>query len=291
MTRPLAAIVAVTAIAVVFVAAGAAGPRADSRDAEAFLDRAREGTRRYHNSQIAVDDGFTRVGAEFPAMGEHWVSFARILEDSFVAERPSVLIYVSTDSGRRLAGVGYTRLMTGKSAPPEFPGWDAWHEHNGEVDEESLPLRHGSHASSPAGDSAAPRLAILHAWAWSENPRGAFETDNWALPLERLGVRSGTQLPRAALQALSLADDRNDYIMLILRTGIELTAAEDSAARASVATRRMHIEPIVRAVRRNRRVNDEQSRALVQEWSAFWADLDAAVPRRRRELRRLRDRM
>jgi hypothetical protein len=284
--------IAVAAVMALGLAAAiAARPRVDPREVDRFVERAREGTRRYENHQAAIEDGFTRVGAEFPAMGEHWVSFARIMEDTFAAERPSVLIYVSSDTGRRLAGVAYTRFLKGNSSAPDFPRARAWHEHNGAVDEESLPLRHASHAIGAADDSSAPRLAILHAWIWNDNPRGLFETDNWALPLERAGIRGSLDLPRGAVQALALADDRDGYLMLILRTGIDLTPAEDSAASAVVAVRRGRMGAITRQVRASGRVDAGQTRALEEEWSSLWAELEQAVPNRRAEVRSLHGRM
>ena len=96
------------------------GLSAKTYSPEAFVADARKGTRRYLSQQEAVNDGFTRVGVEFPAMGEHWVSFARVMEDSFVAKRPSVLIYTNTVGGPTLAGVAYSKLLTPGGTPPAF---------------------------------------------------------------------------------------------------------------------------------------------------------------------------
>ena len=79
--------------------------------AERFVAAARAGTTRYRSRDAAIADGYKRVGVEFPAMGEHWVSLARIMEDTVVAERPSVLIYVTVNGSPRLAGVAYTDLL------------------------------------------------------------------------------------------------------------------------------------------------------------------------------------
>jgi hypothetical protein len=219
------------------------------------------------------------------------VSFARILEDSLMPGRPSVLIYVNTDAGPRLAGVAYTRLLAGGARAPDFPRAGAWHEHNGAVDEESLPLQHGSHAVPIAGDGTSPRLAILHAWIWNENPRGLFETDNWSLPLTRLGLTVAPDAPREAIQALALSADRDDYLMLVLRTAIELSVAEDSAAAGAIAARRRRIEPIADRVRSSRALDADQAGSLSAEWAGLWTDLGNALPAHRAAIGSLRGRM
>ncbi|HET9010242.1 MAG TPA: hypothetical protein VFN38_00440, partial [Gemmatimonadaceae bacterium] len=108
------------ALGVAFLAWRAPTPAAagGERDPARFLADARAATSRYDSLQHAIDDGFTRVGTEFPAMGEHWVSFARVLEDTLDARRPSVLIYANTVDGPRLAGVAYSRLIGGRATPP-----------------------------------------------------------------------------------------------------------------------------------------------------------------------------
>ncbi len=121
---------------------------AASREQARFIADARVGTRRYVDQQHAIDDGFTRVGVEFPAMGEHWVSLARVMENAFDAKRPSILIYSNTAGGPRLAGVAYSRLLRGREEPPPFPFAGAWHEHSGTVTEGSLPLSHITHKKS-----------------------------------------------------------------------------------------------------------------------------------------------
>jgi hypothetical protein len=291
MRRAVLAVALGIATVATLGAAIAARPRADAPAVDQFIADARRGTTHYGNQQAAIDDGFTRVGAEFPAMGEHWVSFARIMEDSFEAERPSVLIYVGTDSGPRLAGVAYTRLLRGDARAPDFPRASAWHEHNGAVDEESLPLHHGANALSAVDDSTAPRLAILHAWIWNENPRGMFETDNWSLPLARFGIRAAPDAPRDAIRALALAEDRDDYLLLILRTALDLTAAEDSVAAGTIAARRTRIAPVAAEIRASRSLDAGHQRALNDEWSALWADLDRALVNHQKSLRSLRARM
>jgi hypothetical protein len=270
-----------------------------------FVADAREGTRRYQSQQAAVDDGFTRVGAEFPAMGEHWVSYARVMEDSVDAGRPSILIYVNGAGGPRLSGVAYTKLLAGPGGPPTFPRAGAWHEHSGGVDEESLPIRHSArdHATSgrearPArpGDTAAapadaPRLYVLHAWVWTPNPDGVFVTDNWTLPFARLGVRPPATRARNAACTLALADDRDGYHRATLDAALALSTAEDSLAARVLARHRGRAEHAARLIREAGDLTTPAAARLAAGCDSLWSDLEAALPQRAADLRRLRRHM
>ncbi|MEO7713053.1 MAG: hypothetical protein ABIV10_09055 [Gemmatimonadaceae bacterium] len=265
-------------------------------DPQQFLDEGREGTRRYESQQEAINDGFTRVGVEFPAMGEHWVSFARVMLDTVDAIRPSVLIYANTRDGPRLAGIAYTKLVPQREVPPVFPFADAWHEHSGAVAEESLPLGHSSHgratgsgAMGTHGDS--PRFFILHAWVWTSNPDGPFATDNWALPLARLGIASAGPAPRDAIRALALAEDGDGYHRTIMSASLQLSAHEDSVLGTLLRQRRLHIEPDVRTIRQAGTLGEAESARLAGTWDSLWTELQIALPSRAHALRQLRARM
>src|SRR5688500_11371632 len=130
-------------------------------DTAKFLARARAGTSRYRDQDVAVADGYKPVGVEFPAMGTHWVHLGHILEDSLIAERPSVLIYVNVGGMAQLGGVAYTDLRTANEPPPSALSPGGWHEHNGTVAEESFPLAHdGSDHSTGMLDDPEMRLAV-----------------------------------------------------------------------------------------------------------------------------------
>lgn len=259
-----------------------------------FLDAAREGTRRYQSRQEAIDDGFKRVGVDFPAMGEHWVSFARVMDDTFVASRPSVLIYVNVDGTPRLAGVAYTTLLTGSRLPPPFPFAGAWHEHSGAVNEESLPLGHLGHGSPamPATHSVddSPRLFILHAWTWTPNPDGVFVTDNWSLPLWRLGVATADVAPRDAVRAITLVDD-DEYNRLVLSTTLKLSAAEDATVGKVLDSYRDRVQDEVAAIHGARRLTPAALARLSAIWNALWLELERTLPTRAAALRQLRAQM
>lgn len=264
-------------------------------DPTRFLAEARAATSRYDSLQHAIDDGFTRVGTEFPAMGEHWVSFARVMEDTLDARRPSVLIYTNTVDGPRLAGVAYSRLVANGATPPAFPFEGAWHEHNGPVSEESLPSGHAAHQHAspvaPLLPADSLRFFILHAWIPTANPAGPFATENWTLPLLRLGLDPRTPLPHDAIRGLALGADDQDYHRGVLSTALSLTGREDSLVANIVRTRRARIGDALALIRRGRSVPSGQSAQLVGAWDSLWLDLGRALPSREAELQRLRARM
>ena len=242
-----------------------------------FLQAAKNGTRRYRSAAAAAADGFKRVGTEFPFMGEHWVNLPRVLDDRFDPATPSVLIYVNVGGERVLAGVGYTALLGAVEAPPRSAApASAWHEHNGSVVEESLPIHGEGHDGDrivATGDSL--RLAVLHAWVWERNPAGTFVTDNRALPLLRAG-RTATA-DDASLLGLTLAQDSARYYAQTVRTAL---GATDDQARLIDSVVASHRLMAARA----------DNAALASVWQSMWRDLARALPGHRDALAQLRSR-
>jgi len=258
---------------------------------ERFIFNARESTRRYQSQDAAVADGFKRVGVEFPTMGEHWISIARIAENTFTPGRPAVLMYVTIDGVPRLAGVGYTALVTGRRPPPAFPAGADWHEHSGAVADESLPSGHHLMLQAPAvvpEDDASPRLFVMHAWVWLPNPDGVFATNNWSFPLVRLGVPLSESSSPEALRALALATDDNDYHLLVLRTAVMLSPAEEDAARRVLVTYHERASREAALIRAAGHLTPDGSQRLAEIWDSLWTDLEHALPARTSRLRTLR---
>jgi hypothetical protein len=254
-----------------------------------FTAEAREGTRRYQSQETAIGDGYRRVGVDFPAMGEHWVSLQRVMANSFVPSQPSVLIYVRVNGRPTLAGVAYTALLEPGEHPPSFaPARGFWHEHNGTVAEESFPIGH--HASEVRGgaEDRALRLAILHAWVWTQNPNGLFATDNWTLPFVRLRIAASTEWSTAATRALALAVDGEEYYALMLRTSMALTADEEALATTILARSREQARRELAPMRHQHQLARAEEGRLSPVWSAMWRELERALPQRTMQLRVLR---
>ena len=262
-----------------------------------FLAEARAGTARYRSQEAAIADGYRRVGVDFPAMGEHWVSPARVLADSFAAARPAMLTYIRVDDAPRLAGVVYAVLLETGEGPPSFaPADGLWHEHNGSVVEESLPSHHHAEpfalgASTGSPREATLRVSVLHAWIWEgdENPDGVFVADNWALPFHRLGVAPSPGVARPALHALSLALDGEEYYALMLRTALSASASEEARIGRVLAASRERAGAIARAARELGRIDEASAARLAALWEETWAELGRVLPGREEALRGVRE--
>src|SRR5881409_88482 len=176
---------------------------ADSALAD-FVARARAGTEALRDPQAARLAGYHPVGPDFPGMGRHWIHTSLILRTTPDPAQPPVLEYAEIDGTPTLVGVAYAVLVNGDTVPASLPvPAAAWHFHQGTVDEESFLRSHAGAGHVMPGPG--PRLAVVHAWIWLDNPDGVLATDNWALPYARLGLRVPSHGSRAAARALALA--------------------------------------------------------------------------------------
>ena len=188
-------------------------------EVDTFVSTVREATGRYRDRAAAIADGYRRVGPDFPSMGEHWVSVPLVVRGAVDPRRPPILEYVLVDGAPVLAGVAYTQLVRGEAPSARVPApASAWHYHAGSVSEESFILGHAARTGGQPS-AAGPRVAVLHAWVWMENPAGLFATDNWALPWHRLGIvpPPGSDEPTPAGLAAALAAGGRDYFLTLLR--------------------------------------------------------------------------
>ena len=218
---------------------GSAGSPGSTRTADSIrlapmLMAARRATERYRSLEAAIADGFRRTGPDMPTLGEHWVSLSRIASGGVDPDNPPVLIYVRRQGSPVLAGIAYTALLGAGEAFPDAPvPARYWHEHNGSVAEEILPLSHGAHRLPANGT----RLAVAHAWVWLENPAGVWESDHWALPWQRLGISVDTIVPNAS-RAAALMSGGDEYYANVIGVPAARAAHVRSlleAARDSVA--------------------------------------------------------
>ncbi|HJQ65280.1 MAG TPA: hypothetical protein VJ816_02830 [Gemmatimonadales bacterium] len=186
---------------------------------------ARSGTARYQDRAQAIADGYRAVGPDFPGMGEHWVNTGLLLAGTLDPAQPPVLEYVTIGGHPTLVGVAYAALVNDSAVPTGLPvPASAWHTHAGTVDEESFVLSHaGVHRHHDPGRG--PRVAVVHAWIWLDNPDGLFATDNWAVPCARLGFAVPAQLSADAGRALALAAGGTAYFAMLIR----IVGAPDSA--------------------------------------------------------------
>ncbi len=199
-----------------------------------FVTAVREATARYRDRAAAIADGYRQIGPDFPSMGEHWISVPLVVRNGVDPLHPPILEYVTVGGKPVLAGVAYIQLIRdGAPASPVPAPASAWHYHEGSVDEESFILGH-DRGGSTMNSAGGPRIAVLHAWVWVDNPAGLFATDNWALPWYRFGIAAppGSEGPSQAGSAAALAAGGESYFLALLRLRNSLSSdrAEEVAA-------------------------------------------------------------
>jgi hypothetical protein len=242
---------------------------------DAFMRRAREGTDRYRDQGVAVEDGYRRLGPDFPAMGEHWANPELVAKGVFDPARPGLLTYVRVNGAPMLTGVVYAIPLDEGELPPHSPfDRSHWHDHLGSIDEESMLLSHDSRASAPA---AAMRLAVLHLWTRVENPAGSSVTDNWALPYVRLGLPAPRSATIGAARALSLLSGSVSYYSALARTAA--SPGVDDQRRIDVELERGAER--VRAWWNGRAstaaLSPSETARLEDEWSSIWRSAEQVV--------------
>jgi hypothetical protein len=234
-----------------------------------FVDCARAGTARYRDRGAAILDGYRRIGGDFPAMGEHWIRVGLVFDGQFDPARPEVLSYIVVDDEPVLLGVAYALpLLAGETPPDGPPGPGAWHDHYRTIEDETfLPAHH------MPGMADSPRIAMLHAWIWSENPEGTFAADNWAIPYLRLGLEV-SEGPFSAARALSLATGGAEHFRRVVDRAVELADGQGPGVQAVFDAAR---EEVGEVLGRNRgpRLREEETARLSGIWERLWMDLRA----------------
>ena len=255
------------AAAVLFAGRGFA---AAQEPAAAFIERARHATEKYQDQQAAIIDGYRRIGADFPGMGEHWIRIELLFDGKIDAEHPEFLTYISVAGKAKLLGVAYALPLLAGETPPDLPAKDAWHDHFRTVeDETALPHRH-----LPGSAEDEPRLAMLHAWIWSPNPGGVFAADNWAIPYLRLGLQPPAHPAVSIALALSLLTGGVEYFSTTVESIASPKAKQLAAIREAFARSRASVEESVRS--------GDMSR-LGDVWNTLWKSVERSIRREARD--------
>ena len=199
-----------------------------------FVAAARTGTAAYRDAETARAAGYRPVGPDFPGMGRHWIHPGLILRDTLDPAAPPILEYAEIDGRLSLVGVAYAKLVHDATPPAGLPvPATAWHFHQGTVEEESFLRSHAGldHVATVGTGTSEPRIAVLHAWIWLENPDGILATDNWALPYARLGYHMPPGASHEAGRAVALAagDGGRHYVEALLRAVGRPNSSEEQA--------------------------------------------------------------
>jgi hypothetical protein len=253
--------------------AAPAGAQQSPRDSSAFVRLAREAAERYEARSTAIADGYRRVGPDFPAMGEHWVQPGRLVSGRVDPASPPILSYVEVQGRPRLVGVAYAVPLAPGQSPPPFPRPDAWHDHTGTVDQESLLV--GPLGAGP--EAGGSQLAMLHVWIPADNPAGVFAQHNWSLPLIRLGLEGGTAPPEHAARSLSLLNGGAGYYTRLLTAAAGPDVLSPARAGALVEPARASVAALLEG-RPPGPLSPAEIGLLVQEWEHFLDRVAASLP-------------
>jgi len=207
-------------------------------------------------------------------MGEHWIHIGLVFDGAYDPTRPEILTYVTLAGTPRLLGIAYALPLLDGEVPPEEPaGRAAWHAHAGSVDDETLAPHH--HHSGHADHG--PRLAMVHAWVWLENPEGLFAADNWAIPFLRLGLEAPRQAAPEAGKALSLLTGGDAYVARVVRAAAVPGTLDEAALRAVVSGASRSAAAVV-GRRSSSRLGSDALTALTAAWQAMWTEIEAMLP-------------
>lgn len=234
-----------------------------------FIAAARTGTAPYRDVEVARAAGYRPVGPDFPGMGRHWVHPALILRDTLDPSAPPILEYAEIEGRVTLVGVAYAKLVRDGTPPAGLPvPVEAWHFHQGTVEEESFLRSHAGVAHVGPG----PRIAVLHAWLWLDNPDGILATDNWALPYARLGYRMPPHATQGAARALALAagEGGRHYVEALLRALGQPSETEGEALTRLVARHQSEARALLTGA-------EPPVAELARCWMSLLADVRAAV--------------
>jgi len=265
--------------AVAIVAGGGAvggGDRAPVCDQgrSTFVEQAKAATERYRDRAAAIADGYRLVGEDFPGMGEHWVNPGLVFDGRYDVEHPEVLTYIDLDGAPRLLGVAYVLpLLEGEEPPEEPTGRAAWHAHSRDQAEETLLPRH--HASDHG--SLGPRLAMLHAWIWLDNPEGLFAADNWAIPFLRSGLAPPAAASADAGKALSLLWGADDYLARAVPRAVAPAAIDTQTLRSAIAGARRKADAVLQKCS-GPLLSEGELKDLGAAWREMWRTIAEALP-------------
>ncbi len=238
-----------------------------------FVATVRQATARYRDRAVAIADGYRMIGPDIPSMGEHWLNVPMLLAGTVDPLHPPILEYAVIRGTPELVGVAYAALVDSGAPPPPtgFPvGNEAWHFHSGTVNEESFILSHGHmvEASTPG-----PRVAVLHLWAWIENPAGVFATDNWALPWLRLGWPP----PHAATEddvgrAVALVAGGEGYFATVINAMTHPDSLRQRLVREVLGRARTDIAALLGLGIAGAPPGTDQLEAAAHRWEAAWVE-------------------
>ena len=128
----------------------------------------RQSTERFRDVRVAEAEGYQLLfgcvsGADYGAMGLHFVNLSLVGDPELDPTRPEIVIYEPLPDGRlRLTGADYLVFAN---------AWDEAHQGTPQIMGQLL------HLFESPNRFGLPPFYTLHVWAWKDNPNGTFV--NW----------------------------------------------------------------------------------------------------------------
>ena len=216
-------------------------------------------TTRFADRRVAVEEGYRRVGADFPGMGEHWINVHSLLGNRIDPSLPTLLTYAMISGRPTLLGVGFV-VVTRADSTPDVPGWPTeWHEHSGLLADES------GAAIEPAKSDSPTHVWVMHVWTKLENPAGQLSADNWSLPFRRAGVAIPRAFDSNAGRGAALAVGGDVFLRDALTDAALRTPANSAVVDSIIASAHA------------RATSSLGAEPNVAELESTWSDLSAAL--------------
>ena len=232
---------------------------------DSVIAEAGRSSMRFADRRVAVEDGYRRLGADFPGMGEHWLRVGALLQPAFDAEHPAILIYADIGAKPTLLGVAYALVTHGDSVPRGAPGWpDEWHEHSGLLSDETVS---GPRPHSPG--PTATHIWVMHVWTKLANPDGPLAAENWALPFVRAGMAIPPDVDAPAGHAVSLSVGGDAFLRDALTDTGMRTPANAAQVDSVIAAAKSRV---AQSVTRGADIGE-----LRAAWSGLASDLERVV--------------
>lgn len=243
---------------------------------DAFLSQVEDANRRFADVDVAIAEGYRKLGPDFPGMGEHWIHPGSVIAGRLDPQRPPVLTYTLVGEERSLVGFAFTRVLgPGETVPNgPFPA-EAWHDHTGGVDEESL-LLSGPASMHPNEDGF--RLSMVHVWTPLRNPDGTLAQNNWALPFFRAGLGVPPNVSSEAARGLSLIGVGAAFYEQVLRDGVGLEGAALTTAIEVFVDGQRHVGEWIASRRGRAAVSTQDVVELEEVWASVWHELRERLP-------------
>lgn len=243
----------------------------DTSQSEQLVTTIREATKQYHDYRKAQAAGYKPLGPDMPNMGNHWINTSLAVSRTLDFEKPSTLTYLKVDGEWRLTGVAYTQPVKPEETPTPLPLENMkWHFHSGSLKKEA----HGIHLENSQEDGRQEtKLAMIHAWVWSNNPDGLFAADNWALSYQRFGIQVPPSPVPDISKALYLASAGTDYFLRFVELCLEPKKINKAKLEAVMQQAYVKLNQLLTSYSKGEKLSRKDEQRIESIWNSMWDEV------------------